>query len=120
MRGVIEGFYGEPWSHEERLDLISFCGHEGLNTWVHAPKDDPYHRKQWRDPYPDDELAHIAELVREATANGVDFAYAIAPGLDIRYTSDAEFETLIAKCDQMQGARRHDASSCSGTTSSTR
>jgi len=37
IRGVIEGFYGEPWSHEERLDLIAFCGREGFNTWVHAP-----------------------------------------------------------------------------------
>jgi hyaluronoglucosaminidase len=102
VRGLIEGFYGKPWSHEERLELIRFCGREGLNTWVHAPKDDPYHRKRWRDPYPDDELARIAELVREAAASQVDFAYAIAPGLDIRYTSDAELETLIAKCEQVK------------------
>jgi hyaluronoglucosaminidase len=102
-RGVIEGFYGEPWSHEERLDLIRFCGREGLNTWVHAPKDDPYHRARWRDPYPDDQLEQLAELVREAAACGIDFAYAIAPGLDIRYTSDAELQTLVAKCEQVRG-----------------
>ena len=56
VRGVIEGFYGTPWTHEERLDLIRFCGAHGLNTWVHAPKDDACHRKLWREPYPDDEL----------------------------------------------------------------
>jgi hyaluronoglucosaminidase len=47
IRGVIEGFYGTPWTHEERLDLIRFCAAEGLDTWVHAPKDDPYHRPRW-------------------------------------------------------------------------
>ena len=104
MRGVIEGFYGPPWSHAERLDLIAFCGREGFDTWVHAPKDDPYHRKLWREPYPDAELEQLAELVRAAERSGLDFAYAIAPGLDVCYSNDAELETLIGKCGQVQGA----------------
>jgi hyaluronoglucosaminidase len=102
FRGIIEGFYGEPWSHEERLEMIRFCGEHGLNTWVHAPKDDVYHRKQWRDPYPDAELDRIAELVREAERHDVDFAYAIAPGLDICYSRDDELQTLLAKCEQVR------------------
>lgn len=102
IRGVIEGFYGDPWSHEERLDLLAFCGREGLNTWVHAPKDDPYHRKLWREPYPNEELARLGELVAQAERHGVDFAYAIAPGLDVQYTSHADFELLLAKCRQVQ------------------
>jgi hyaluronoglucosaminidase len=100
---MIEGFYGPPWTHGERLDMIRFCGAEGLNTWVHAPKDDPYHRKDWRDPYPDEQLAQLTELVDEGRKHGVDFAYSIAPGLDIEYTSDAELETLVAKCEQVKG-----------------
>jgi hyaluronoglucosaminidase len=103
MRGVIEGFYGTPWTHDERLDLIRFCGLHGLNTWVHAPKDDPYHRARWREPYPDAELEQLAELVQEADSNGVDFAYAIAPGLDICYSHESEFETLLAKIEQVRG-----------------
>jgi hyaluronoglucosaminidase len=102
IRGVIEGFYGPPWTHDERLDMIRFCGAEGLNTWVHAPKDDPYHRKQWRDRYPEEQLAQLAELVDEGRRHGVDFAYAIAPGLDIQYTSDAELATLVEKCEQVK------------------
>jgi len=102
IRGVIEGFYGEPWTHAERLDLIRFCAEEGFDTWVHAPKDDPYHRSRWNEPYPDDELARLGELVAEARRVGVDFAYAIAPGLSIRYTSDDDFELLVAKCEQVR------------------
>jgi len=103
LRGVIEGFYGTPWSHEERLDLIRFCGAHGLNTWVHAPKDDPYHRRRWREPYPESELARLGELVREAERHDVELAYAIAPGLDVCYSSERDLETLLAKCAQVAG-----------------
>ena len=108
MTGVIEGFYGPPWSHDERLDLIRFCAQHGFDTWVHAPKDDPYHRRLWREPYPEAELERLAELVREARRGGVELAYAIAPGLDVCYSQNAEFETLLAKIEQVRsvGVRR--------------
>jgi hyaluronoglucosaminidase len=102
IRGVIEGFYGPPWSHGERLDLIRFCAEAGFDTWVHAPKDDPFHRVRWREPYPDAELAQLGELVSEARRTGVEFAYAIAPGLSMENTP-AEFETLLSKCEQVRG-----------------
>jgi hyaluronoglucosaminidase len=104
IRGVIEGFYGPPWSHDERLDLIRFGGNEGFNTWVHAPKDDPFHRARWREPYPDGELERLGELVRACGAAGLDFAWAIAPGLDVCYSSDAEFDALLAKVEQVRSA----------------
>ena len=104
LRGVIEGFYGPPWSHAERLDLIGFCGRHGLDTWVHAPKDEPFHRKRWRDPYPGDELARMAELVEAGRRAGVEVVWAVAPGLSVRYSDPAELETLAAKCDQVRRA----------------
>jgi hyaluronoglucosaminidase len=102
LRGLIEGFYGTPWEHEERLGLIRFCADHGFNTWVHAPKDDPYHRARWREPYPEPELELLAELVGEADRLGVDFAYAIAPGLDVCYSREAEFELVLAKLEQVR------------------
>jgi hypothetical protein len=103
-RGLIEGFYGPPWSHAERLDLLRFAAAEGFDLWVHAPKDDPYHRRLWREPYPDEELARIAELTAEAGRLGVVFAYAVAPGLDLCYSREAEWEALLAKVEQVRGA----------------
>jgi len=102
IRGLIEGFYGPPWTHEERLDLIRFCAVEGLDTWVHAPKDDPYHRQRWREPYPDPEAEQLAELAAEARRVGVRFVYAIAPGLSIDYASEADFEALAAKREHVR------------------
>jgi len=102
LRGVIEGFYGPPWSHEERTDLIRFCAQHGLNTCVHAPKDDPYHRAKWREPYPEEDLAQLGELVTLCHKLGVDFAYAIAPGLDLCYSHESEWERLLAKIEQVR------------------
>jgi beta-N-acetylglucosaminidase len=104
IKGVIEGFYGRPWTHAERLDLIGFCAAEGFDTWVHAPKDDPYHRERWRELYPEQELAELGELAATARAHGVELAYAIAPGLSIRYGDEGDFEKLIAKCEQVRAA----------------
>ena len=102
IRGVVEGFYGPPWTHAERLDLLAFCGREGLTTWVHAPKDDPWHRRLWREPYPEPELERLAELVAAAARHSVDFTYALAPGLSICYSDEADFEALLAKLEQLR------------------
>ncbi|MFF0726380.1 beta-N-acetylglucosaminidase domain-containing protein [Streptomyces sp. NPDC004134] len=96
-RGAIEGFYGVPWSHESRLDQLSFYGEHKMNIYVYSPKDDPYLRERWREPYPADELARIAELVERARANHVEFTYALSPGLSVCYSSDADVQALNDK-----------------------
>ena len=50
--GVIEGFYGRPWTREQRNSLfktMSQC--KGLNCYMYAPKDDRKHRAAWRELY---------------------------------------------------------------------
>jgi len=97
VRGVIEGFYGKPFSHLERIDLLRFLGRQGYNCYVYAPKDDPRHRETWREPYPGDELVRFRELALEAERSGVRFVYAIAPGLTYDAAEPADFEFLGAK-----------------------
>jgi hyaluronoglucosaminidase len=100
-RGVIEGFYGTPWSQADRLDQLAFYGAHKMNTYEYSPKDDPYLRERWRDPYPDEQLATLTELVDAADANHVRFAYALSPGLSVCYSSDADIAALVAKFEQM-------------------
>src|SRR5699024_1587797 len=40
-RGVVEGFYGTPWSQEDRMSQIKFYGRVKANTYIYGPKDDP-------------------------------------------------------------------------------
>ncbi|HEX9107233.1 MAG TPA: beta-N-acetylglucosaminidase domain-containing protein [Longimicrobiales bacterium] len=101
-RGVIEGFYGPPWSYQDRLDMLRFMGKVGLNTYFYAPKDDPYHRDRWRDSYPAEDIARLAELVRVGREAGVNTWFAISPGLSMTYSSDADYAALLAKLDAVR------------------
>ncbi|MFD7160565.1 beta-N-acetylglucosaminidase domain-containing protein [Kribbella sp. NPDC059898] len=97
LRGSIEGFYGTPWTQAERLDHMDFLGDQKANTYVYAPKDDPYHRDRWRDPYPAGKLAELGQLVERATGNHVRFTFAVSPGGSICYSDPGDTAKLIAK-----------------------
>ncbi len=97
VRGVVEGFYGPPWSHDARLEMIDFIGARGMNAYAYAPKDDAKHRAAWREPYDAGEMQRFAELATRATDAGVRFGFAVSPGLDITYESDADRATLVEK-----------------------
>ncbi len=102
-RGVIEGFYDTPWSHTARKDIIQFLGTWKMNTYVYAPKDDPYHREKWREPYPQKKLTELAELVTTAENSHVDFVFAISPGNTVQFTSERDWQALINKTEVMIG-----------------
>lgn len=87
-RGVVEGFYGNPWSHEDRLRQFEFYGRNKMNVYIYGPKDDPYHRDRWRTPYPDDRAAKLKELNEAAAKNHVRFVWAIHPGCDIKWCKE--------------------------------
>jgi len=98
-RGIVEGFYGKPWSHQDRLAMLRFEGQHAMNVYYYAPKDDPYHRLLWRKPYPPAQMKQLGELVDTARANFVDFCFAISPGLSMTYSNDQDFSDLMGKLD---------------------
>ncbi|MDE6821438.1 beta-N-acetylglucosaminidase [Bacteroides acidifaciens] len=100
-RGVVEGFYGTPWSHQARLSQLKFYGKNKMNTYIYGPKDDPYHSApNWRLPYPEKEAAQLQELVTVANNNEVDFVWAIHPGQDIKWNQQ-DRDILLAKFEKM-------------------
>ena len=99
-RGVVEGFYGNPWSHKDRLRQFDFYGKNKLNVYIYGPKDDHYHRKYWREPYPADMAAKLKELVEAAHHNKVNFVWAMHPGNDIEW-NEADRETSLKKLNLM-------------------
>ena len=100
FRGTVEGFYGTPWSHEARKSQLEFYGRNKMNVYIYGPKDDPWHRDKWREAYPEAEANRIAELVNVAKANGVNFYWAIHPGVDIKW-NDEDRDHLMAKLEIM-------------------
>jgi hyaluronoglucosaminidase len=97
VRGIVEGFYGTPWTHAERRDAISFLAPRGLNAYVYAPKDDAKHRADWRIPYGAGELGEFRDLAAHAEGHEARFGFAISPGLDITYEDPADREAVKAK-----------------------
>ena len=101
-RGVIEGFYGEPWSQADRLWMIERLGAWGMNRYVVAPKNDPLHRGEWRTPYGEQALRDFGELIEAGARAGVEVGFAVSPGLSISYASNTDRRALVDKFKTFQ------------------
>ena len=96
--GLIEGFYGPPWSWGARGEVAEWCADRGMTDYVYAPKDDPKHRERWRDPYDGPELEGFAAFAVEGALR---LGFAISPGLSIDCSSHDDRAVLGAKVDQV-------------------
>lgn len=106
-RGFIEGYYGNPWSWQDRMDLMTWGGYYKLNSYFYAPKDDPKHNRRWRDLYTEEELEHIRAAAEAGNNSKVRFVYALHPLMSqpIRFGNDADYQEdfaiLTAKYSQV-------------------
>lgn len=96
FRGFIEGYYGNPWSKEDRIDLMEFGGNIKMNQYIYAPKDDDYHSRKWRDLYTEEALKDVAELSRAGNENKCFFVYALHTFMyNAVNLSDATYESEL-------------------------
>ena len=94
-RGFIEGYYGNPWSTQDRINLMKWGGYYKLNSYFYAPKDDPKHNSQWRTLYTQDELdTKIKPLADAGNASKTRFVFALHPFMNnaIRFNSEANYQ----------------------------
>ncbi len=77
--GVIEGFYGKSWSWQERNDYADFLKDNGYGFYIYAPKNDPYLRRQWQQPWPEEVASEIARLAHTCREAGVLFGLGLSP-----------------------------------------
>lgn len=100
QRGILEGFYGPPWSHAERLDMVDFLADHDFNLFVLAPKDEASQRWDWRSQLGETDRSRITEITAKARANGIDIMCCVSPGLSIRYSDPVDRQLLV---DRMLG-----------------
>ena len=96
-RGIVEGFYGPSWSMTHRRRLFEFGAARGMNTYLYAPKDDPYHRKLWRRHYPAAHWRELLRLIRTAQRTQIDFVYGFHPGEGLYFGDDRAISILLRK-----------------------
>ena len=87
QRGLVEGYYGNPYSEADRMGLLEMFGEMKMNVYIYGPKDDAYHKSKWREEYPADLAKKITEYVNVAKANKIEFMWAIHPGEDIQWNA---------------------------------
>ena len=105
-RGFIEGYYGNPWSTQDRINLMEWGGYYKLNSYFYAPKNDPKHNSQWRQLYTEDELDTLIRPLAEAgNESKCRFVYALHTFMynPVRFDSnyEADLAAVQAKFEQV-------------------
>lgn len=95
--GYIEGYYGRVFDWDGRAGLIDHLSCIGANAYLYAPKEDAFHRRDWRLPYPAPWRRRFAELASKAHRRGVDLVPGMAPGLSFDYLSARDYSILLRK-----------------------
>jgi hyaluronoglucosaminidase len=116
--GVIEGFYGRPWSWEEREQTVAFLAPHGYGFYLYAPKADAFLRRRWQEPHPDDAARRLAHLAGRCRDLGVRFGFGLSPydaflafddaaraalGRKLRFFDDIGIDDLAILFDDMRG-----------------
>lgn len=92
-RGLVEGYYGYPYTVAVKKDLMRFMMRMKMNTYMYGAKSDVYHSADWEKPYPTRISAEqrknglltqddIKDIAATSAATKVNFIWAIHPGND--------------------------------------
>ena len=99
--GIIEGFFGRPYSWDERADMVRALAPHGYGFYLYAPKADGYLRRNWREPYPEAEMHALAAFARTCREAGVRFGVGLSPYELFLGFDDAAKDALAAKLAQL-------------------
>jgi hyaluronoglucosaminidase len=77
--GLIEGYYGRPWTWDERASQAEFLQRHGYGFYLYAPKADAYLRKRWREPWPADTQAALEHFAAHCRALALRFGVGFSP-----------------------------------------
>src|SRR5699024_10258662 len=117
-RGIVEGYYGIPFSVEDRLSIFEYMKDYKMNMFTYGPKGDPYHLGNWMEDYPasvtDEERAEglitqddIRSMTSKAAECNVDFVWSSHPAMldSIDFSTEAGVaagvEALMTKFEHM-------------------
>lgn len=106
-RGFIEGYYGIPWTSEERKELMRFGSKFKSNIYIYAPKDDAYHSSCWRDLYAENDLEILKEQIEVGRETKTKLAWALHPFMSNKITADnydASLQIVEKKFNQLYEA----------------
>ena len=107
FRGFIEGYYGIPWTSDERIELMKFGSKVKSNMYIYAPKNDSYHSSEWRKLYNEKDFKILKEQIKAGLETKTKFVWAIHPFMDTPITESNYTQGLtdvINKFEQIYDA----------------
>jgi len=93
--GLIEGYYGKPWSWPEREATIAFLKPHGFSFYMYAPKADAHLRKLWREPHQKETTDALRRLAARCREMDVRFGVGLSP-FELYRDFNAEAKTRLA------------------------
>lgn len=102
--GVIEGYFGRPWGHEDRKRVLTQLRELGYSWFHHAPKADPFLRRRWREPHPSAAFGQLADLSAHCRGLGMRFGIGLSPYepyRDYTGTAKADFAAKLRALDEI-------------------
>jgi hyaluronoglucosaminidase len=94
--GLIEGFYGKPWSWQARaLTVVFLAAHAGYRSYLYAPKADQFLRRRWQELHPTETTSELAALSCHCREVKVRFGVGLSP-YEIYRDFDAEAKVTLA------------------------
>lgn len=106
--GVIEGYFGRPWQHEDRKRVLARLRELGFSFFHYAPKADPFLRRRWREPHPGPRIDELVDLSRHCAALGLRFGVGLSPYELYRDFSGPARQDFIAKIRALDEIRIDD------------
>ncbi|MBW2526869.1 MAG: beta-N-acetylglucosaminidase domain-containing protein [Deltaproteobacteria bacterium] len=101
-RGVIEGFYGTPWSDEKRVAMMEALGDLKLNLFAYAPKEDASFNVQWRNPLTSEDRGRIESTLAAAEDQRIELCWEVHLGvIPPAYSNQDEADALCAKLESI-------------------
>src|SRR3990167_3919669 len=95
--GVIEGYFGRPWCHEDRKRVLTQLRDLGYAWFHHAPKADAFLRRRWRERHPPAAFAQLADLSAHCRSLGMRFGIGLSPCELYRDYAGAAKADFVAK-----------------------
>lgn len=99
--GVVEGFFGTPWSWGARYAFAGFLRDHGFNTYIYAPKNDRLLRSDWYLPYPEERLVQLNTLAQHYHKQQLEFGIGFSPFELYRDFNPQKQQMLASKLDQI-------------------
>lgn len=99
--GIIEGYYGKPWSWAARGETVSFLKPYGYVFYIYAPKFDIFLRERWSEVHPRMEFEALQRLSAHCRSLGMRFGVGLSPLNIFRDFNPEERKKLSGKLEAL-------------------